>query len=629
MLRSLPRRFSPVAPRLAPLALALLTLGFAPNLRADDGDDAPADPPAAEKPAIAKANVAHIKLSGAFPEAPQPEGPFGNLTQTLEKAKSRLEKAAADDRISAVLIEIDGPEVGFTKARSLRDSLKTVRDAGKPVYAYFEDASTPGYLVACGADKILCPESGGVMMVGLRAEVEFYKELFDDFEVQPDMLRVGKFKSAAEPYTRSEMSPEFREELTEVLGDIYDNVLATVAAERGMEKDAVDAAIDSGPHTALGAKAAGLIDGILYEDQIDELIKSDLNAGEVRIVEDYLKPKPKKYEGLSGLMELMNDLSGETRTASSRGAKIAVIYALGPIVSGKSVESPFGGGQSMGSETMIKAFDKAREDETVKAVVLRVDSPGGSALASDLMWRALVRLKAEKPLIVSMGEVAGSGGYYIAMPGDTILADPSTITGSIGVVGGKLAFGQTFERFGVTHDVVQFGDNAGTLSLLTPFDESEEAAMRKMLAEIYELFTKKAAEGRGMKLDKLKELAGGRIYSGKRAKELGLVDDLGTLEDAIALAEKAAADRFDDVNEGDELGRMNLPEPVNPFEALLENGLPGMIQMREEAAGRAAVAAAIEALPEPLSGVAERLGALKTLSKERALVVMPFGLKVR
>ncbi|MFH5805777.1 signal peptide peptidase SppA [Alienimonas sp. DA493] len=624
MTRPTPRRFAPAA--LVPAALALLTVGFAPAASfADEKNAEQAD----ARPAIEKANVAHIKLSGAFPEAPQPEGPFGALTQTLEKAKDRIEKAAADDRISAVLLEIDDPEAGFTKARSLRASIKTVRDAGKPVYAYFEDASTPGYLIACAADKVIAPESGGVMMVGLRAEVEFYKELFDDFEVQPDMLRVGKFKSAAEPYTRSSMSPEFREELTEVLGDIYENVLVTVAETRGMEKDAVDAAIDSGPHTANGAKAAGLIDEILYEDQIADLIKKELNAGEVRIVEDYLKPKPKKYEGFSGLMELLNDLSGETQSTASRGPKIAVIYALGPIISGKSVESPFTGAQSMGSDTMIKAIDEAREDDTVKAVVLRVDSPGGSALASDLMWRALVRLKAEKPLIVSMGEVAGSGGYYIAMPGDTILADPSTITGSIGVVGGKLAFGETFKRFGVTHDVVQFGDNAGTLSLLTPFDESEEAAMRKMLAEIYELFTKKAAEGRNMELERLKELAGGRIYSGARAKELGLVDELGTLEDAIALAEKAAAERHDDVDEGDELGRLNLPKPVNPFEALFENGMPGMLKAQQAAAGEAAVAAAVEALPEPLSGVAARLGALETLAKERALVVMPFGLTVK
>ena len=581
------------------------------------------------KPKLEKANVAHIELTGGYPEAPQPAGPFGNLTQTFDQVKGRIEKAATDDRVAAVILKVDAPAVGFTKARGLRESIKTVRDAGKPVYAYFSDASTPGYLVAVAADKVILPESGSLMMLGVRAEVEFYKQLFDDFRVKPDMLKVGKYKAAAEPYNRTEMSEAFREELSEVLGDIYGNILSTVAENRGMKEDAVDAAIDDGPHTAASAKAAGLVDAILYEDQIADLIKSDLNATEVRVVEDYAKPKPKTYEGLAGMMELINELSGQSSKGTVRGDKVAVIYALGAIVSGKSAVSPFGGSATMGDETMVKAIDQAREDESVKAVVLRVDSPGGSALASDLMWRALVRLKKEKPLIVSMGEVAGSGGYYIAMPADTIVADESTITGSIGVVGGKLAFGETFSKYGVTHSVVQFGDNAGALSPLEPFDESEEESMRRMLNEIYEIFTRKAAEGRGMEQDKLKELAGGRIYSGERAKELGLVDELGTLEDAITLAEKAAEKRFDDVSDGSTLARINLPEPVNPFEALLEGGFPGFIATQQRAAGEAAVQSVVDALPAPLRETAANLGVMETLAREKALVVMPFGLSVK
>ena len=625
MIRPLPRR---------PLAAALLLAFAAAPVPVPAQDAKPADGKAAEtkadaEPALEKANVAMIELTGGYPEAPQPAGPFGNLVQTLDQAKGRIEKAAADDRVHAVLLKIDSPEIGFTKARGLRDSVKTVRDAGKPVYCYFSDASTAGYLVACAGDKVILPESGSLMMLGVRAEVEFYKELFDDFEVRPDILKVGKYKAAAEPYTRSEMSEAFREELSEVLGDIYGNILSTVAENRGMTEDAVDAAIDDGPHTASSAKSAGLVDAVMYEDEIAGMIQSELNAKEVRVVEDYAKPKPKKYEGFSGLMELIQELSGESRAATVRGDKVAVIYALGAIVSGKSAVSPFGGSATMGDETMVEAIDQAREDESVKAVVLRIDSPGGSALASDLMWRALVRLKKEKPLIVSMGEVAGSGGYYIAMPADTIVADESTITGSIGVVGGKLAFGETFSKYGVTHSVVQFGDNAGALSPLAPFDEGEEASMRRMLDEIYEIFTRKAAEGRSMDVGKLKELAGGRIYSGERAKELGLVDELGTLEDAIMLARKAAEKRFDDVDDGAELARINLPEPINPFEAFLEGGFPGFIETQQRAAGEAAVKSVLDALPARLGETAGSLGTLETLARERALVVMPFGLTVR
>ena len=613
---------TPPIPRRLLSAALLYAVAAAPAL----ADDAKTDE---AKPKLEKANVAHIELTGGYPEAPQMAGPFGDLTQTLDQVKTRIEKAATDDRVHAVLLKVDAPEVGFTKARSLRDSVKTVRDAGKPVYVYFSDAATAGYLVACAGDKIVCPESASILMTGVRAEVEFYKQLFDDFDVRPDILKVGKYKAAAEPYSRTEMSEAFREELSDVLGDIYGNILSTVAETRGLTAEQVDAAIDDGPHTASSAKAAGLVDEILYEDQIADLVKKDLNAEEVRVVDDYAKPKPKKYEGFSGLMELIRDLSGEGSKTTVRGNKVAVIYALGAIVSGKSAVSPFGGSATMGDETMVKAIDQAREDESVKAVVLRVDSPGGSALASDLMWRALVRLKKEKPLIVSMGEVAGSGGYYIAMPADTIVADESTITGSIGVVGGKIAFGDTFKKYGVTHSVVEFGDNAGALSVLEPFDDSEEKAMRRMLTEIYAIFTRKAAEGRHMDLDKLTELAGGRIYSGERAKELGLVDELGTLEDAIGLANKAAADRFDDVDDGAELARINLPEPVNPFEAFLEGGFPGFIGTQQKAAGEAAVKSVVDALPAPLRRTAGSLGTLETLSREGALVVMPFGLTIK
>ena len=612
-----------------PARRALLTLLSSAAVLAAAGPSFADDAKKNEKPKLEKANVAHIELTGGYPEAPQPAGPFGNLRQTFDQVKGRIEKAATDDRVSAVILKIDAPAVGFTKARGLRDSVKTVRDAGKPVYAYFSDASTPGYLVAVAADKVILPESGSLMMLGVRAEVEFYKQLFDDFRVKPDMLKVGKYKAAAEPYNRTEMSEAFREELSEVLGDIYGNILSTVAENRGMDEKAVDAAIDDGPHTAESAKAAGLVDLVMYEDQIADLIKSDLNAEAVRVVEDYAKPKPKTYEGLAGMMELINELSGQGAKSTVRGDKVAVIYALGTIVSGKSAVSPFGGSATMGDETMVEAIDQAREDESVKAVVLRIDSPGGSALASDLMWRALVRLKAEKPLIVSMGEVAGSGGYYIAMPADTIVADESTITGSIGVVGGKLAFGDTFKKYGVTHSVVQFGENSGALSLLEPFDESEEESMRRMLNEIYEIFTRKAAEGRGMEQDALKELAGGRIYSGERAKELGLVDELGTLEDAITLAQKAAEKRFDDVEDGAKLARINLPEPVNPFEAFLEGGFPGFIAAQQKAAGEAAVKTVVDALPAPLRDAAAKLEAMETLARETALVVMPYGLTVK
>ena len=605
-------------PRPAALAAALLCFTLAPL-------------PAAEP--LAKANVAHIVLDGGYPEAAPQQGLFGSVSQTLRQVTDRIEKAATDDRVHAVLLHVKGPGVGYAQARELRSAITTVRDAGKPVYAYATDLSTPGYLVACGAEKVILPESGGVMMLGVRAEVEFYKNLFDWAGVEADMLKVGKYKAAAEPYTRDSMSDAFREELSDVLGDIFETLVADVAANRGISEEQAKAAIDGGPHTAESAKKAGLVDLIAYEDELPELLKKQLNAEEVRVVEKYGKPKPPSYEGFAGFMQLMNELSGKgTSAGKTYGPQVAVIYAGGTIVSGKSqnppVPVPGFTGDVLGDETLVEAIDKAREDDSIKAVVLRVDSPGGSALASDLMWRALVRLKAEKPLIVSMGEVAGSGGYYISMPADTIVADPATITGSIGVVGGKLALGETFKRVGVTIDVVEFGENAGTMSVVSGFDDAEEAAMRKMLAEIYELFTRKAAEGRGMELEKLKELAGGRIYSGKRAKELGLVDELGTLDDAIALAKSAAAEKFDDVTEDTSLGLTELPEPTNPFEALFGDAMSVRTALSAEI-GDAAVSSFLARLPERIATPLGNLSVMSLLANERALVVMPFGVRVR
>ena len=626
--RPMPR---PAFPPPFPLAAAALLLAAAPAF-AQDGKDAAkpaaelpaAEQPAAERPAIDKAYVAQIEISGSFPEAPQAGGIFGSLTETLEDVKGRIERAAADTRIAAVLLTVDGPGVDYAKAREIRQSVQAVKDAGKPVWVSFDDVSTGGYLIACAGDTVVAPESGTFTVLGVRAEVEFYKELFDDFEVRPDVLRVGKYKAAAEPYTRTEMSEAFREELSEVLGDAYRNLVATIAEGRGLTEAQVKAAIDSGPHAAPAAKDAGLIDVLAYEDEIPALIAEELNAGEVSLREDYAKKKAKTYEGLSGLMELMTELGGKPKSAAPREPYVAVIYALGQIMPGKSLTSPFGT-RVMGHETMIEAIDAAREDDNCKAAVLRVDSPGGSALASDLIWRALVRLKGEKPLIVSMGGVAGSGGYYIAAPGDVIVADPATITGSIGVVGLKLAFGEAFEEFGVTHSVVQYGENAGALSLLEVYDPAEKAAMTKLLATIYEQFTAKVADGRGMEQQRVKELGGGRIYSGARAKELGLVDELGTLHDAIRLAEQAAAEKYDDVDAGADLPRRNLPEPGNPFENLLEGGFPGILKVQEDAA----VGAALRMLPAPLRGAVRRLHVFEALTNERAVTAMPFGLELK
>jgi protease-4 len=270
----------------------------------------------------------------------------------------------------------------------------------------------------------------------------------------------------------------------------------------------------------------------------------------------------------------------------------------------------------MGSSTIIKAIRQARDDDTVQAIVLRVDSPGGSALASDLMWHELETVK--KPVVVSMGDVAASGGYYIAMGADRIFAEPGTITGSIGVVGGKLAIEKFMAKFGVTTSIVQRGKNSGVMSMTTPFSDSEKAAMQKILNDIYAQFTAKAAAGRKMDVVKLEKLARGRIYTGVQAKELGLVDEIGTLADAIAYAKKAAG-----LDPEKKLERLDLPKPTSPFEALL-----GPLES-ETRLSDAMLRSLWQRLPASLQAPLRDLQAFETLANEPALTVMPFRLTVK
>ena len=318
------------------------------------------------------------------------------------------------------------------------------------------------------------------------------------------------------------------------------------------------------------------------------------------------------------MAKMMNLMMGvEPTTKKSNSPKIAIINAVGPIMSGNS-QADFLGDESMGSTTMIKAIRQARDDATVKAVVLRIDSPGGSALASDLMWHELETLDGKKPFVVSMGDVAASGGYYIAMGADRIFAEPGTLTGSIGVVGGKLAFEKFYEKIGITTSVVHRGKNSGVLSMTTPFTEGEREAMQKMLNDIYGQFTKKAATGRKMDYEKLEKMARGRVYTGAQALQLGLVDELGTLADAIAHAKKAAG-----LDPEQKLDRLDLPKPISPFEQLFGPVDPNAASLKS------ASAILMKHLPPEVASQLKGLEVYDLLARERVLTVMPYRMLVK
>jgi protease-4 len=577
---------------------------------------APADAAAAARPEKKRFSYAHIEVKGSLPEGPALPGLFGDVVEPLEGLLTRLKKAADDDKLHGVIVHINGPQAGWGKVHEIRQAIAHLRGKGKTVYGWLESGQTRDYLIACSCDKVVAPESAILMLPGLRAEVSFYKNLLDFLEVKAEMLRVGEYKSAAEPYSRTEMSPEFREEMEAVLDGFYRQSIAQIADSRKLPVEQVRAAIDLGVMTAAAAKERGLIDHVLYEDDIPRLIQGDHADATVRIARGYGKKQiDTDFSGFTGMVKMMNLLMGvEDQPRRSSAPKLAVISAVGPIMSGASSSDLFGE-QTIGSATMIKAIRQARDDDTVKAVVLRVDSPGGSALASDLIWHELETVK--KPVIASMGDVAASGGYYIAMGADRIFAEPGTITGSIGVVGGKLALEKFFAKIGITHSIVQKGKNAGVLSVTTPFTDDERQAMQGILNDIYRQFTSKAAAGRKMPVEQLEKLARGRIYTGEKAKELGLVDDVGTLDDAIAFARQAAG-----IDPATKLERLNLPKPAHPFEALFG---PLDTETRIASPWSSLLLQLPESVREPL----RHLSAIDLLAREPALTLMPFRLNVR
>ncbi len=594
---------------LLPICLCLLSGMFGVVARSDDKSAQKA----AESKKPTKATVASLTVKGSLPESAGQMGIFGDLEIHLSDLIARLDRAAADKEISAIVLKIRSPEIGPAKLREVRDGIARLRKSGKKITAELESGSTPDYLIASACDEIMMPESGEIMILGVRAELMFYRGLFDLLGIQAEMMQVGDFKGAAEPYTRREMSPEFRGQYEAVLDDMYQQIVEMIAADRKLDPAKVRELIDTGIFSAQAAKDAGLIDTVAYSDELKPRLQKMLSVDKVEVTENYGKKSVNTdFSGMTGMFELFNLMMGVKPTQRiSTVKKVAIIYASGVIMSGENGASLFGG-ETMGSDTIIKAIREAEAEKSVVAIVLRVDSPGGSALASDQIWRAIQ--KCEKPVVASMGDVAASGGYYISMGCDKIFAEPGTITGSIGVVGGKIVLKGLFDKVGLSTDVIGRGKNSGMLSDMTGFSDSERAAWKKMMEGIYQQFVTKAAAGRKMELAKMESLAGGRIWTGRQAKAQGLVDELGTLNDSIAEAKKIAG-----LKPEEKIEQMILPKPRNFLDQLFENelGVHALVGNRGGAA-----------TPALMRGLAD-VERLQQLFRERSLYLMPHRVEIR
>jgi len=600
------------------LMLASLIAAPAPAQQADksseanaaEKSDTPAKADKTEKPEAKKATVAEITLRGSYPEGPTSASLFSELQPSLSKVVERIEKAADDKSLSAVILRIDELALGRAKVYELRAAIDRVRKAGKPVYALLDSAEGSSYLLAAACDEIVLAPPGMLLLPGVRAEVTFYKGLFDKLGIEFEMLQMGKYKGAAEPFTRREMSPALRENMESLVDGLYDDFVSTIAKDRKLDEKQVALRIDEGIFTAEAAQKAKLVDRLAYRDDLVEAIRRRLKVDKVDVVTKYGKKETTTdFSGLAGFMKLMEmAMGGKSSEKDTKQRKIAVVYAVGAIMPGKSTSDLFGE-QSVGSTTMVEALRTAADDSKVVAIVLRVDSPGGSAVASDLIWHEVVEINKRKPVIASMGDVAASGGYYISMGARQIVASPNTVTGSIGVVGGKPVLAGLMDKVGVNTEVISRGKNSGLFSISKPFSEDERSAVRKLMEDIYGQFVSKAAEGRKMPKDKLESLAQGRVYTGQQAKAKGLVDQVGTLEDAIAAAKKAAG-----VAAEEKLDIQMLPKPKTIFEQLFED---------PSAAG------GVEGVLPEIAKSLSQTAVLRRLFAEPVLTLLPFGIEIK
>src|SRR5215204_1096090 len=503
-------------------------------------------------PDVPDNSVLVLKVSGSLPDY-APDEPTSRLLgisqpQSFTSLLTQLRKAKVDNRIGAVLLDIDFPGIGWGKAEELREAIKDFRASGKPIYSYMEIGMNKEYYIAATTEKIYIPPSGDIYVNGFAAEAMFYKGSLDKLGIEAEVIQRGpKYKSAPDQYTKDKMGEGQREVINALLDEYFGRLKNGIAEARGKTPEDVAAIIDNAPYHADEAKQLNLIDEALYRDQVYDQLKTRLGYK----TEDKLRT----ISG-SDYREIPSDSLG-----LNKGERIAVIYASGAINMGSSNKSPFGG-EMVGADTIVKAVNDAAADSTIKAIVLRVDSPGGSALASDLMWHALENAKGKKPVVVSMADVAASGGYYISCNANKIVAEPTTVTGSIGVFMGKPVMKGFYDWLGITNEYITKGKNAGIFRETEKWTPDERAKMESQADKIYfNDFLPKVASGRGKNVEEVNTIAQGRVWTGTQAKQNGLIDEFGGLEKAIEIAKQLAnlpADK--------DVRRVAFPEPRSFFD---------------------------------------------------------------
>ncbi len=517
------------------------------------------------QPQVAGNSTLVLKIGGNLEEM-EPGGVIGQFFDappTVRSLVEALRKAKVDRRISSVVIRPAGAAALWGKVQEVRDAITDFRSSGKPAIAYLEYGGEQEFYLASACEKIFLMPAASLDLTGVASYDLFLRGTLDKIGAFPDTLHIGQYKTASNTFTERTYTPAHREMAQSLNADLYDQLIRGLAEGRRKTEPEMRTLVDHGPYLPEDAVRAGLVDDVAYEDEIDDKVK--LSKGAVTFLSEA------EYRPVSPVSLGLN-----------KGPRIAIIYATGIIASGESsYDSP--SGQVVGSDTMIEYLRKARADSSIKAIVLRIDSPGGSAIASDVIWREVMLTRGAKPVIASMSDVAASGGYYIAMPAHAIVAEPATLTGSIGVVLLKFVIDGTLKKLGMNMEGVSNGKYADLYSPVRPFTPAERAKIQEQMQATYDTFVEKAAEGRNTSPERIDAVGQGRVWTGQQAKQLGLIDELGGLERALALAKARAKLPPGEVELVIYPGRKSIYEIVkNPFgSAGGTGGLAAMLGFRD------------------------------------------------
>ena len=559
------------------------------------------------EPSIRDNSVLALRVAGSLPDY-TPDDPFkrffGGPEQSLTGLVMQFKKAKVDKRIKAIVLDVDMSGVGWAKAEELRDAIADFRTSGKPVYAYIEFGLNKEYYIATACDKIVVPPPGELFITGLAADVMFFRGSLDKLGIYPDIFQIGKYKSVGDMFTQKKMTDAHREYVNSLLDDLFNRYIAGIAQARHKSPEDVRKLIDDAPYNAAKAKEVGLIDEAVYRDELEREVKASLGYKDS---DQFVPVRASEYR----------DVSPES-LGLNKGDKVAVIYATGDIGSGRSENSP-SGGQSIGSDTLAKALTDAAADKSIKAIVMRVDSPGGSGLASDIIWHAVEAANQKKPVVISMGDVAASGGYYISASASKIVAQPSSITGSIGVVAGKPVMKGLYDWLGISNEYVLRGKEAGMFRETEKFSDDERAKFEDWIkTTYYNDFVPKVAKGRHKDPKDVDAVGQGRVWTGAQAKDRGLVDEFGGLDRAIEVAKQLAKIPADKGVE-----RVILPYPQTFLQELLSGGGDNSNTQIEQQR------ALLAALPEDARRAFRYMALMDRMKNGESMLLMPFDLRIK